>query len=219
MRNGTAVGVLGAEEDWVDRMDGCLSHLRLGASLIDLQGYDAPAGRRMHAGGRGLADGAPLPARDPERGTLDHFAIACAPFDSAKARAYLTARGAAPFAEGARYGADGENFSLYARSICATRRATPSSSRRQKYSISGAHAPARHSLWPAPPSTTRRARWRTTGRGPPVACAHPRHARARYHHHSAMEHEGVSVLPVFFWMGRGALRGSFRAGGRLFFLL
>jgi hypothetical protein len=38
MRNGTAVGVLGAEEDWVDRMDGCLSHLRLGASLIDLQG-------------------------------------------------------------------------------------------------------------------------------------------------------------------------------------
>lgn len=109
------VGVLGAEPEWVGRMEGCLSHLRIGSSLIDLQGYSSSAGRRLHAGGSGLAAEAPLPALDPESGTLDHFAVNVEPYDPAEVRAYLERRGYPVMAEGQRYGADGEAYSIYVR--------------------------------------------------------------------------------------------------------
>eukprot|EP00966_Prymnesium_polylepis_P001708 39308-Prymnesium_polylepis.1 len=83
------VGVLGAEPERVGRMDGTLSHLRVGASLIDLVGYDRPAARRLHAGGIGLAEGSSAPAIDAEAGTLDHFAINLEPFEPAVVSDYL----------------------------------------------------------------------------------------------------------------------------------
>lgn len=109
------VGVLGAEPEWVGRMGGCLSHLRIGTSLIDLQAYCTPTGRKLHAGGSGLPEEAPLPAVDAEAGTLDHFAINVDPYDPAAVREYLTSRGYPPFAEGMRYGADGQGYSIYLR--------------------------------------------------------------------------------------------------------
>mmetsp|Transcript_7199 Transcript_7199/g.14752 ORF Transcript_7199/g.14752 Transcript_7199/m.14752 type:complete len:199 (-) Transcript_7199:376-972(-) len=109
------VGVLGAEPVWVGRFGGCLSHLRIGSSLIDLQSYRSPEGRRFHAGGTGLPAGAPLPEMDAEAGTLDHFAINLKPFDPVAVSDYLRAQGCSPFAEGQRYGADGEGYSMYLR--------------------------------------------------------------------------------------------------------
>ena len=44
-------------------------------SLIDLQGYDSPGGRRLHAGGQGLPADAPRPEIDPSKGTLDHLQL------------------------------------------------------------------------------------------------------------------------------------------------
>ena len=107
------VGVLGAEAEWIGRMDGCLSHLRIGSSLIDLQGYEAPGGRKLHAGGQGLPADAPKPEIDPTKGTLDHFAINLAPYDPEAVTAYLTEKGHAPYAQGQRYGADGDGYSIY----------------------------------------------------------------------------------------------------------
>jgi len=107
------VGVLGAEPEWVGRMDGCLSHLRIGSSLIDLQGYEAPGGRKLHAGGQGLPADAPKPEIDPTKGTLDHFAINLAPYNPETVTEYLTAAGHAPYAQGRRYGADGDGYSIY----------------------------------------------------------------------------------------------------------
>jgi len=107
------VGVLGAEAEWIGRMDGCLSHLRIGSSLIDLQSYGAPFGRKLHAGGSGLSPDAPEPMMEPEHGTLDHFAINVAPYDPEEVTAYLTKAGHEPFAQGNRYGADGNGYSIY----------------------------------------------------------------------------------------------------------
>mmetsp|Transcript_148048 Transcript_148048/g.457696 ORF Transcript_148048/g.457696 Transcript_148048/m.457696 type:complete len:130 (+) Transcript_148048:352-741(+) len=109
------VGVLGAESEWVGRMGGCLSHLRVGSSLIDLHSYDAPKGRVLHAGGTGLPGNGPVPPCDAEAGTLDHFAISLDPFDALALREYLTGCGHPPFAEGERYGADGVGYSVYLR--------------------------------------------------------------------------------------------------------
>ena len=109
------VGVLGAEPDRIGRMSGCLSHLRIGASMIDLQAYDAPSWRKLHAGGAGIAEDAALPARDPEAGTLDHFAIVVEPYDPEPTRAYLAGKGYPVFSEGERYGADGNGYSMYLR--------------------------------------------------------------------------------------------------------
>jgi glyoxylase I family protein len=92
-----------------------LTHLSIGTSLIDLQSYDSPIGRKLHAGGAGLADDAPLPTLDNENGTLDHFAINVEPYDPDKVRAYLKEKGFPPFAEGERYGADGDGYSMYLR--------------------------------------------------------------------------------------------------------
>ena len=94
-------------------MDGCLSHLRIGSSLIDLQGYEAPGGRRLHAGGQGLPADAPKPEIDPTKGTLDHFAINLEPYDPESVTEYLTTAGHAPYAQGQRYGADGDGYSIY----------------------------------------------------------------------------------------------------------
>lgn len=109
------VGVLGAEPAWVGRFDGCLSHLRIGSSLIDLVSYRAAEGRKFHAGGTGLLPDAPLPAMDPEAGTLDHFAINLEPYDEVAVREYLTSRGFPPYSEGQRFGADGQGYSIYIR--------------------------------------------------------------------------------------------------------
>eukprot|EP00931_Biecheleriopsis_adriatica_P118976 TRINITY_DN94269_c0_g1_i1.p1 TRINITY_DN94269_c0_g1~~TRINITY_DN94269_c0_g1_i1.p1 ORF type:complete len:240 (+),score=24.15 TRINITY_DN94269_c0_g1_i1:59-778(+) len=109
------VGVLGAESEWVGRMGGCLTHLRIGSSLIDLQAYCSPVGWKLHAGGSGLPQDAPIPPCDPEAGTLDHFAINVDPYDPVAVREYLTSLGHPPFAEGVRYGADGEGYSMYLR--------------------------------------------------------------------------------------------------------
>lgn len=116
------VGVLGATpttlpngESSVGRLGGTLSHLSLGSSLIDIHSYESPMGRRLHAGGSGLADDAPLPTFDIDNGTLDHFAINVEPYDSDVVREYLTGNGFPPFSEGERYGADGNGYSMYLR--------------------------------------------------------------------------------------------------------
>ena len=91
------VGVLGAEPEWVGRMDGALSHLRIGSSLIDLQGYEAPGGLKLHAGGKGTEA---KPEIDATKGTLDHFAINVAQYDPKAVTAYLTENGYAPYSQG-----------------------------------------------------------------------------------------------------------------------
>ena len=116
------VGVLGAKpttlpngESSVGRLDGALTHLSLGRSLIDIQSYESPMGRKMHGGGSGLADDVPLPTLDVANGTLDHFAINVEPYDPDVVRDYLTENGIVPFSEGDRYGADGNGYSMYLR--------------------------------------------------------------------------------------------------------
>lgn len=114
------VGVLGAEphelangDSSVGRFGGVLTHLRIGTSLIDLQAYSLPMGRKLHAGGLGLAENAPIPSFDSENGTLDHYAINMEPYDPKEVVKYLTEKGHPPFAEGKRYGADGDGYSIY----------------------------------------------------------------------------------------------------------
>ena len=67
----------------------------------------------MHAGGQGLPADAPKPEIDPTKGSLDHFAINLAPYDAEAVTAYLTEKGHAPYAQGRRYGADGDGYSIY----------------------------------------------------------------------------------------------------------
>jgi catechol 2,3-dioxygenase-like lactoylglutathione lyase family enzyme len=109
------VGVLGAEPIAVGRFDGALSHLRLGSSMLDLHAYDSPAGRAMHGGGAGLPEGAPLPPRSAEAGTLDHFAVRVEAFDPDELRSYLLSKGHPVISEGERFGALGTGFSMYLR--------------------------------------------------------------------------------------------------------
>ena len=56
---------------------------------------------------------APRPEIDPTKGSLDHFAINLAPYDPETVIDYLTAAGHAPYAQGRRYGADGDGYSIY----------------------------------------------------------------------------------------------------------
>ena len=91
-------------------MDGALSHLRIGSSLIDLQGYEAPGGLKLHAGGKGTEA---KPEIDATKGTLDHFAINVAQYDPKAVTAYLTENGYAPYSQGGGYGADGNGYSMY----------------------------------------------------------------------------------------------------------
>ena len=55
----------------------------------------------------------PRPEIDPAKGSLDHFAINLAPYDAEAVTEYLTAAGHAPYAQGRRYGADGDGYSIY----------------------------------------------------------------------------------------------------------
>ena len=85
--------VLGCPVEW-DRPDLGMTHMRVGASLIDLVTVDGKLGRQ---GG---------PAPGPDGRNLDHFALVVRPFDEA---AYGVEVGeTAP-----RFGADGEGPSIY----------------------------------------------------------------------------------------------------------
>lgn len=78
-----------------------LVQLRAGQSLIDLVPVDGPLGR---------AGGAPP---GPQGRNLDHFCLRVEPFDEAALRAHLAAHGVAAGALERRYGAEGEDPSLY----------------------------------------------------------------------------------------------------------
>ena len=94
--------VLGCAVDW-DRPELGLTHIRAGASLIDLVTVDGKLGSLG-----GAAPGA-------EGRNLDHFALAVRPFDEAAIRAHLAAQGVEIADEGQRYGAEGEGPSIYIR--------------------------------------------------------------------------------------------------------
>ena len=95
-------GVLGLTVDR-DRPELGLTHVRLGAQMIDLVTLDGPLGK--------LGGAAP----GPEGRNVDHFALQVRPFDEAAIRAHLARHGADVVEEGPRYGADGDGFSLYVR--------------------------------------------------------------------------------------------------------
>lgn len=95
-------GVLGLSIDR-DRPELGLTHIRAGSQMIDLVTLDGPLGK---AGGVGPG---------AEGRNLDHFALQVRPFDEPAIRAHLAAHGVAVVEEGARYGADGDGFSLYVR--------------------------------------------------------------------------------------------------------
>ena len=78
----------------------------------DLLHRDLEAGRRERLD-EGLPADAPKPEIDPTKGTLDHFAINLAQYDPEAVTAYLTEKGHAPYAQGRRYGADGDGYSIY----------------------------------------------------------------------------------------------------------
>jgi glyoxylase I family protein len=92
--------VLGCPVEW-DRPDLGMTHMRVGASLIDLVTVDGKLGRMG-----GAAPGA-------EARNLDHFALAVRPFDEATIRAHLTAHGVEIGEQAPRFGADGEGPSIY----------------------------------------------------------------------------------------------------------
>ena len=92
--------ILGCTVDW-DRPELGLTHVRAGASLIDLVTIDGKLGRL----------GGAAPGREARN--LDHFALAVRPFDEAAIRAHLAAHGVTIIEEGERYGADGDGTSLY----------------------------------------------------------------------------------------------------------
>ena len=95
-------GVLGLVVDR-DRPELGLTHIRLGAQMIDLITLDGPLGKL----------GGAAPAQEGRN--VDHFALQVRPFDEAAIRAHLARHGADVVEEGPRYGADGDGFSLYVR--------------------------------------------------------------------------------------------------------
>ena len=92
--------VLGCPVEW-DRPDLGMTHMRVGASLIDLVTVDGKLGRQ---GG---------PAPGPDGRNLDHFALVDRPFDEAAIRAHLAAHGVEIGETAPRFGADGEGPSIY----------------------------------------------------------------------------------------------------------
>lgn len=95
-------GVLGLAIDR-DRPELGLTHIRVGAQMIDLVTVDGPLGR---LGGAGPGE---------EGRNLDHVCLQVRPFDEAAIRAHLSAHGVEIVDEGQRYGADGMGLSLYVR--------------------------------------------------------------------------------------------------------
>lgn len=95
-------GVLGLSVDR-DRPELGLTHVRLGAQMLDLVTVDGVIGRLGGAG-----PGA-------EGRNLDHFAVQVDPFDEPAIRAHLAASGVSIVEEGDRYGATGDGYSLYVR--------------------------------------------------------------------------------------------------------
>jgi catechol 2,3-dioxygenase-like lactoylglutathione lyase family enzyme len=95
-------GVLGLSVDR-DRPELGLTHVRLGAQMLDLVTVDGVIGR--------LGGGAP----GVDGRNLDHFAVQVSPFDEAAIRAHLASHGAEIVEEGDRYGASGDGYSLYVR--------------------------------------------------------------------------------------------------------
>ncbi|WP_421931481.1 VOC family protein [Phenylobacterium sp.] len=92
--------VLGCSVDW-DRPELGLTHLRAGASLIDLVTIDGKLG----------ALGGAAPGNEGRN--LDHFCLTVTGFDDAVIRAHLAAHGVAISEEGPRYGAHGDGLSIY----------------------------------------------------------------------------------------------------------
>jgi len=92
--------VLGLSVDR-DRPELGLTHVRLGAQMIDLVTVDGRLGKLG-----GAAPGA-------EGRNLDHLALQVRPFDEPAIRAHLARHGVAVVEEGDRYGADGDGYSLY----------------------------------------------------------------------------------------------------------
>ena len=92
--------VLGCPVEW-DRPDLGMTHMRVGASLIDLVTVDGKLGQMGGA------------APGPEARNLDHIALAVRPFNETAIRAHLAAHGVAVIDEGRRFGAEGNGTSLY----------------------------------------------------------------------------------------------------------
>ena len=92
--------VLGCPVDW-DRPELGLTHVRAGASLIDLVTIDGKLGK---AGGAGPG---------AEGRNLDHFCLAVRPYDPQAIRSHLEAHGVTIVDEGDRYGAEGDGLSIY----------------------------------------------------------------------------------------------------------
>jgi catechol 2,3-dioxygenase-like lactoylglutathione lyase family enzyme len=99
---GFYVDVLGLSIDR-DRPELGLTHVRAGPQMIDLVTLDGPLGRKGGAGPQA------------EGRNLDHFALQVRPFDEFAIRGHLAAHDVEVAEEGARYGADGDGFSLYVR--------------------------------------------------------------------------------------------------------
>jgi glyoxylase I family protein len=78
-----------------------LVQLRAGRSLIDIVGVDGELGRKG-----GAAPGV-------EGRNMDHLCLRVDAFDAAAIRAHLAEQGVEIADSGARYGAEGEGFSLY----------------------------------------------------------------------------------------------------------
>jgi len=95
-------GVLGLSVDR-DRPELGLTHVRLGAQMLDLVTVDGIIGRLGGAG-----PGA-------EGRNLDHFAVQVSPFAEPAIRAHLASHGVPIVEEGDRYGASGDGYSLYVR--------------------------------------------------------------------------------------------------------
>jgi catechol 2,3-dioxygenase-like lactoylglutathione lyase family enzyme len=78
-----------------------MSHLRIGASMLDLITVEGPLGRQGGA------------AAGPEGRNMDHFCLRVEPFDQEAIVAHLERHGVAPGDIRPRFGAEGNGISIY----------------------------------------------------------------------------------------------------------
>ncbi len=78
-----------------------MSHLRIGASMLDLITVEGPLGRQGGA------------AAGPEGRNMDHFCLRVEPFDQEAIVAHLKRHGVAPGNIRPRFGAEGNGISIY----------------------------------------------------------------------------------------------------------